>query len=175
MSLVQKQSGASKGRKLGVGSSKRPSLGGVDTLALFFKAGELEKRSARGFWQRRHFETLNSYLCYWKSAAKTEMCGAIDLRELAAPAASAAGGAAGRLITLRRDGASAGDAGSFVLRARDRATAVASLLKSTDDGARASIAWRGMLSSAAPATVELPSCHWRTLPHKAASGRIPLW
>jgi hypothetical protein len=32
-------------------------------MQLFCKAGELEKRSNRGFWQKRHFETLNSHLC----------------------------------------------------------------------------------------------------------------
>jgi len=32
-------------------------------MQLFFKAGELEKRSNRGFWQKRHFETLSAYLC----------------------------------------------------------------------------------------------------------------
>ena len=64
MSLVQKQAGASKGRKFGAHTaSKRPSLAGIDMMQLFFKAGELEKRSNRGFWQTRHFETLNSYLC----------------------------------------------------------------------------------------------------------------
>ena len=64
MSLVQKQAGASKGRKFGAHTaSKRPSLAGIDMMQLFFKAGELEKRSNRGFWQKRHFETLNSYLC----------------------------------------------------------------------------------------------------------------
>ena len=77
MSLVQKQAGASEGRKFGAHTaSKRPSLAGIDMMQLFFKAGELEKRPNRGFWQKRHFETLNSYLCYWKSSAKAEMCGA---------------------------------------------------------------------------------------------------
>ena len=32
-------------------------------MQLFFTAGELEKRSNRGFWQKRHFETLSAYLC----------------------------------------------------------------------------------------------------------------
>ena len=63
MSLVQKQAGASKGRRFGATASKRPSLADIDMMQLFFKAGELEKRSNRGFWQKRHFETLSSYLC----------------------------------------------------------------------------------------------------------------
>ena len=38
MSLVQKQAGASKGRKFGAHTaSKRPSLAGIDMMQLFFK------------------------------------------------------------------------------------------------------------------------------------------
>ena len=86
-------------------------------MQLFFKAGELKKRSNRGFWQKRHFETLNSHLCYLTSAAKAEMCGAIDLRELAPP--SVGKGAADRVVTLRREAAAFLPAASFELRAPD--------------------------------------------------------
>ena len=51
------------------------------------------------------------------------MCGAIDLRELAPP--SVGKGAVDRVVTLRREAAAFLPAGSFELRAPDRATACA--------------------------------------------------
>ena len=53
MSLVQKQAGASKGRKFGAHTaSKRPSLAGIDMMQLFSKAGELDVKSVQsiGRW-----------------------------------------------------------------------------------------------------------------------------
>ena len=55
MSLVQKQAGASKGRKFGAhtaSKSKRPSLAGIDMMQLFSKAGELDVKSVQsiGRW-----------------------------------------------------------------------------------------------------------------------------